>query len=185
MYHLPQWKKWKVALNFSEQKRARQLTHDMTSSFDLTTLSHLLLIMTWWIFPERTSLCLVMSSVTDTSAVRGIPTPTLLASWVSQSYCFQRPALNSQMCITPSCVHMPKFSMLQGGDRKVFWLSGTSVPITIALQSFPSKTGRVYKVLLNLLGVITFDVHLTEASWLRLLFGNHGDFLWGNLGQGA
>ena len=123
MYHLPQWKKWKVALNFSEQKTARQLTHDMTSSFDLTTLSHLLLIVTWWIFPERTSLCLDMSSVTDTSAVRGIPTPTLLASGVSQSSCLQHPALNSQMCVTPSCVHMPKFSMSQGGDRKVFWLS--------------------------------------------------------------
>lgn len=88
------------------------------------------------------------------------------------------------MCHPILCAHAQVLHVTGRGQEGVL-IVGTSVLITVALQSFPSKTRRVYKALLNLLGVITFDVHLTEASWLRLLFANHSDFLWGNLGQGA
>ena len=47
---------------------------------------------------------------------RGFPIPTLLASWVSQPLCSQHPTLSSQMCVTPSCVYLPKFSIRAGTD---------------------------------------------------------------------
>lgn len=122
------------------------------------------------------------------------PTPTLLASWAAQPPCSQRPALNSQMCVTPSCVCLTSSpslweqflvavaSVSQGGERKVLWLPSISVLITEVLSS-SSNTGGVCKVLLHLLNLMTSDLHLIEVNWLRLLFANQNYILCGSLGQ--
>lgn len=81
--------------------------------------------------------------------------------------------------------HWPLRLCHLGGKKKAFSFAGISVLITSSPKFFFERGKYLYKVLSHLSCLMALDIHLIEASLLKLLFANQNHVLWGNVGQGA